>query len=197
MIMSRYQKIVQISKNWFLNRKFFVDCCISSGMLVIGDVVQQSYEIFVRRQSEFHKHRIFKMGYAGFATGAYAHHLYSFLDRKFPGKDLKSLTRKVVLDNLSAPLQFALFFGVLAIVERKRLQEFLTEFYYKGAHLYITSSVVYAPAQYINFYFLSPQYRVLFVSILNLVFDTYSSYVAHDVDRHDAFEAPLPEKCHL
>lgn len=194
---TRYKRAFQLSRSWFLNRKFLADCCISSSMLVLGDAIQQSYEIFVRRQSKFHLHRIFKMGYAGFATGAYAHHLYKYLDWKFPGRDLRSLTRKVVLDNLSAPLQFALFFGVLALVERKRLEEFLRELYHKGAHLYITSSVIYAPAQYINFYFLSPQHRVLFVSVLNLMFDTYSSYIAHDVDRHEAFVAPLPDNCHL
>ncbi|XP_055346930.1 mpv17-like protein 2 [Paramacrobiotus metropolitanus] len=193
----RVSRVIQLSRNWFLNRKFFVDCCISSGMLVLGDIIQQSYEIFVKRQSEFHRHRIFKMGYAGFATGAYAHHLYAYLDRRFPGRDVRSLTRKVILDNLSAPLQFVLFFGILAFVERKRLQEFLEELYSKGVHLYVTSSFIYAPAQYINFYFLSPQYRVLFVSILNLVFDTYSSYVAHDNERHEAFEDTLPDKCHL
>ena len=157
MIMSRTQKIIHLSKEWFFNKRFIGNCCISSGMLVVGDIVQQTYEIFVKRQSEFHRHRIFKMGYAGAVTGAYGHHLYEWLDRRWPGRDVKTLTKKVILDNLSAPLGFLLFFGVLAIVERKRLQEFLHEIYTKGTHLYLTSSVIYAPAQYINFYFLAPQ----------------------------------------
>ncbi|OQV17990.1 putative Mpv17-like protein 2 [Hypsibius exemplaris] len=194
---SRYRKVLSLSKEWFFNKRFFANCCISSGMLVVGDVLQQSYEIFVKRQSEFHLHRIFKMGYAGFATGAYGHHLYGWLDRRWPGKDLATLTKKVILDNLSAPLGFLLFFAVLAVMERKRLQEFSHELYTKGVHLYLTSSVIYAPAQYFNFYFLAPQHRVLFVSSLNLLFDTYSSYVAHQVDRHEAFESQLPANCHL
>ena len=194
--MSRYEKGMDMAKRWFLNRKFLANCCISSGMLVAGDVLQQSYEIFVRRQSVYQYNRTFKMGYAGLATGAYSHHLYDYLDKKYPGKDLKSLTKKVFLDNLSAPLNFAIFFGVMAIVERKRLKEFYHELWTKGIDLYVASSVVYAPVQYANFYFLAPQYRVLFVSMVNLVFDTYATFVAHN-DRHDAFETELPDNCHL
>lgn len=164
----------------FLNKPFFYNCCISSGLLAIGDVIQQQHEILKQRQNNFDQKRIAKMGLAGLAVGAYCHHFYVFLDRILPGRDVKTLIKKVVVDNLQAPFQFAILFAVLAFVGGQTMQEYRNDLWSKGGHLYLVSSCIYVPAQFLNFYFLSPQFRVLFVSVLNLCFDTYSSYVAHN-----------------
>ncbi|OQV19220.1 putative Mpv17-like protein 2 [Hypsibius exemplaris] len=131
------------------------------------------------------------MAAAGASVGIYCHFLYRCLDRVLPGRDVRTLTKKVLLDNLSAPLQFAIFFGVLSRVEGRSFREYFQELRHKGLHLYLASSCIYAPAQFINFRFLRPQFRVLYVSVLNLCFDTYTSYVAHTTTYQHNGHGPL------
>ena len=119
------------------------------------------------------------MAGAGAAVGVYCHFLYRVLDQILPGTDLRILMKKVTLDNLLAPVQFVIFFGALALIERRSMEECWTELRHKGLHLYLASSVVYVPAQFFNFRFLKPEFRVLYVSVLNLCFDTYTSHVVH------------------
>lgn len=172
--------VVQKLRSLFLRRAFTCNCIVSSTLLAVGDIIQQRYEIYRGTQSAFDMKRICKMTCAGFVVGAYCHHFYLFLDRALPGKDINTLVKKVIWDNLQAAIQFAILFAVLAVFEKQSILQYLDELWTKGRHLYLTSSCIYVPAQFFNFYVLPPHYRVLYVSVLNLCFDTYSSYIAHN-----------------
>ncbi|GFG33851.1 hypothetical protein Cfor_11050 [Coptotermes formosanus] len=86
---------------------------VSSGLLMAaGDLIQQ--EIDKRRTSaskRFDWKRTGRMFVIGLAQGPPQHIFYKFLDRSFPGRDLKSISRKILLDQLIAsPVCICIFF---------------------------------------------------------------------------------------
>ena len=57
----------------------------------------------------------------------------------------------------------------------------MDEFKEKCIQLYIAEWVVWTPAQLINFYFLPTRYRVLYDNTISLFYDSYTSYLANEI----------------
>jgi len=155
---------------------------ISMSLSVTGDCLQQHYEIIKSGERSFDKKRSFHMGTSGLTVGFVCHHWYKYLDRFLPGRAIRTVFKKVVVDQLiGSPAAISTFFITLALLERSSADEFLAELKSKSWRLYLAEWVIWPPAQVINFYILPTRYRVLYDNTISLGYDVYFSHVKHEI----------------
>lgn len=109
--------------------------------------------------------------YAFMGTCVFPHvlyHAYKFLDSKFVGKSLNVVLPKLAADALIVtPINLTLFYVGMSALERK--EDLLEEWRKKIIPTFVTASVFWVPASLINFRFLPPQARVVFVGSCQIV----------------------------
>lgn len=149
---------------------------------ILGDVIEQKYEIYKKEIEKWDRRRTLNMATAGFTVGIFCHHWYNYLDHKIPGKrHIRTVFKKVMVDQLIAsPIVILLFFATLGIMKQETLPEAIEEIKNKWIRLYAAEWVVWPPAQIINFYLLPTKYRVLYDNTISLGYDVYTSYVIND-----------------
>jgi len=98
------------------------------------------------------------------------HFWYKWLDKKYPGALWKTVTKKVTLDIciLAVPL-YTIFYVFLNVMEGQGLEHTMAELDAKLVPTIILSVLFWTPAQLINFRFLSPEKRVLFISVCTFI----------------------------
>ncbi|PSN33126.1 hypothetical protein C0J52_15532 [Blattella germanica] len=175
------QKWRAVGHVMFTKHLFLTNVGISLSLSGLGDVIQQHYEIMQGEQQRWDRRRTLQMSVTGMTIGVFCHHTYKILDKFFPGRTLRTVLKKVLVDQVvTSPLCITIFFGTLACLERSSLENFVKEMKEKGWRLYVADWVVWPPAQMINFYLLPTKYRVLYDNTISLGYDVYTSYVAHD-----------------
>lgn len=154
---------------------------ISITLSGLGDVLEQKYEIMTKQLNKWDLIRTKNMSISGCTVGVLCHYWYEFLDRRLPGRCLKTVGKKVFLDQvLCSPFTISIFFLTLAILEGTTVEEFVEEVKKKAWRLYVAEWIIWPPAQVINFYILPTRYRVLYDNTISLGYDVYTSYVKHD-----------------
>lgn len=68
------------------------------------------------------------MTIVGLLQGPFHHWFYMILDRVFPGKNAKSVLKKILLDqSIASPTCLAIFFTGLGVLERRNIEEICKE----------------------------------------------------------------------
>ncbi|XP_015786202.1 mpv17-like protein 2 [Tetranychus urticae] len=159
--------------------------------LVGADVIQQyaSHYVYpkpVEKTKEmepqafvFDNKRAFGMAAGGLIFGAAGHYWYLFLDRKFPGRSLTVISKKLLCEALIAPPLLTVFYYLVARTEGKSNEEWFEGFKKNIVDIMLVDWCCFAPAQALNFYFLPPKYRYLFVAVLTFFYDNFLSFVFH------------------
>ncbi|PZC76060.1 mpv17-like protein 2 isoform X1 [Helicoverpa armigera] len=159
---------------------FCTNITISIGLSSVGDLMEQSYEIFIKEQTHYDLKRCSHMAFSGAAVGVLCHHWYKILDKFLVGKTVDMVIKKLVLDQfIFSPVMIVTLFGSLALFEEHPLENFKDEVKDKFVKLYRAEWMVWPPAQVINFYFLPTKYRVLYDNTISLGYDVYTSQVKH------------------
>ncbi|XP_069703418.1 mpv17-like protein 2 isoform X2 [Periplaneta americana] len=157
---------------------------ISCGVLMAaGDIIQQEIERHgSHKNKSFDWKRTGRMFAVGLAQGPPQHVFYKFLDRSLPKRDFRSISKKVLLDQLIAsPVCICIFFFGMGYLEGHTWDEIVSESRRKFLSIYMVDWLVWPPVQMINFYFLSPKYRVIYINIVTMLYDVFLSYIKHDV----------------
>jgi len=154
---------------------------LSVSLSGVGDIIEQNYEIMTKEIDQFNSKRTRNMSISGLSLGLVCHYWYHYLDRFLPGYTLRVAMKKLVLDQfIASPLCIATFFLTLGYLEGTSKEEFIKETKQKAIKLYVADWMVWPPAQFINFYLLPYQYRVLFDNTISLGYDIYTSRVKHE-----------------
>ncbi|KAH9641656.1 hypothetical protein HF086_005102 [Spodoptera exigua] len=159
---------------------FYTNVTISLSLSSVGDLMEQSYEIYIKEQTHYDFKRCAHMAFSGVAVGILCHHWYKVLDKFIVGKTVDMVIKKLVLDQfIFSPVMIVTLFGSLALFEENPYENFKEEVRDKFVKLYRAEWMVWPPAQIINFYFLPTKYRVLYDNTISLGYDVYTSQVKH------------------
>ncbi|XP_004537761.1 mpv17-like protein 2 [Ceratitis capitata] len=172
----------EIHKRAFSSKYLLVtNVGISLGLSTAGDLIEQQYEIYRGDIKEWNKRRTTHMAISGMGVGAICHYWYKFLDNRMPGRTIRIVMKKIVLDQLiCSPLYISAFFMTMGALEDKSIKETWQEMKEKSWKLYAAEWMVWPPAQFINFYWLPTRYRVFYDNIISLGYDVYTSQVKHN-----------------
>lgn len=182
---SRFSSVIQRVRNvkdvMFNKYLLFTNMGISFGLSATGDILQQHYMLVKGEKNHWDKKRTYHMSICGLSVGFVCHHWYLYLDKKLPGRALKIVLSKILIDQLIfSPVYISVFFLTSGLLEAAPLDRIGRELIRKGRQLYVAEWVVWTPAQFINFTFLPSKYRVLYDNTISLGCDIYTSYVKHE-----------------
>lgn len=160
---------------------------VSSGILLaMGDGISQYIEhkfeqpIKEKKNMQFNWDRNSKMFIVGLAGGPLHHYFYAWLDIKYPGATLRTTTIKILYDQfVMAPLCIVIFFYTAGWMYGQTNPNILDELKSKIAVILIADWMVWPGAQFINFFYLHPKYRVLYVNFVTMLYNVFLSYIKH------------------
>lgn len=169
---------------------------VSSGILMsMGDVLSQYVE-----QKSVIKHELSqkfridwsrnaKMFVVGALQGPLHHYFYGWLDGKFVGATLKNTSIKILFDQtVMSPACIVMFFYSAGWLYKQSTDECTKELKSKFLTVYIADWTVWPAAQFLNFYYLHPKYRVIYVNFITMLYNVFLSYVKHaDVENLNYF----------
>lgn len=162
---------------------------VTSGILMsIGDGLSQHIErkwAAKERKSDinmkFDWPRNIKMFIVGAGFGPSHHYFYIWLDKVFPIVTFQSTITKVLYDQLVlSPIIIAQFFFTAGWLYGKANAESWQELKSKFITVYKIDWCVWPGAQFLNFYYVQPKYRVLYVNFVTVLYDIFLAYVKHD-----------------
>uniref|UniRef100_A0A1L8D944 Putative conserved plasma membrane protein n=1 Tax=Nyssomyia neivai TaxID=330878 RepID=A0A1L8D944_9DIPT len=170
---------------------------ISSGFLMgFGDIMSQEIEYRTNLlQKRYDWKRIGQMFLVGCLAGPFHHFFYKWMDHILPKADVVTSAKKIFLDQtIFSPFCIITFFYSAGILENKNLGECNKELKEKFLTVYFADWTIWPTAQFINFYFLPPQYRVLYINVITMFYNVFLCYVKHTETSFFKFLEPEREK---
>jgi len=149
----------------------------------MGDVIQQNIELFrkVHPDGVYDAQRTGRMFLMGLFHGAPRHYFYCTLEKYVPGRDGLSVAKKILADEivLSVFIDFSFVYGV-TLLEGQGHAKSLEESQAKFPRIYMWDWILWPPLQALNFLYLPLRFRVLFVSLMNIGWNTILSFFKHN-----------------
>uniref|UniRef100_A0A7E4VXG7 Mpv17-like protein n=1 Tax=Panagrellus redivivus TaxID=6233 RepID=A0A7E4VXG7_PANRE len=125
--------------------------------------------------------RVLRVSAIGILHGPMNHFWYRFLDGvAFRGRPGYVIAKKVIADLSVSPVFATSFIAGLSLLEGNSIKNALLEYKQKFVKLFTLDACVWPPAQAINFWFVPPAFRVLYVSTVIFVYTGIFTAMRHD-----------------
>ncbi|RNA26440.1 mpv17 2 [Brachionus plicatilis] len=153
---------------------------IGVGLRGLGDSIQQNIEINSKKSQNYDFLRTCKISCSGFVIGPLNFFWYKYLDTKFPGKSLRVVAKKILLDQIYGATFFTfLFIMIVCLLDGKNFGESLREFGEKFPFIYLIDWIIWPPSQAVNFFLIPKELRVVFVNFILVCWNVFLSYVKY------------------
>lgn len=196
--------------NYILFHKYLLTTnTVSSGVLMVaGDLMSQEIEYqqgLMRERYDWW--RVGRMFIVGAIQGPMHHYFYGWLDRVYRATNGQNVTKKILYDQLvMSPACIVAFFYSAGWLEGRTTADCTDELQRKVVRVYVVSVTlttlsifheyfhcliyqlqtdwtVWPAAQFINFYYLHPRYRVIYVNFVTMLYNVFLSYIKHDASK--------------
>ncbi|XP_060580992.1 mpv17-like protein 2 [Ruditapes philippinarum] len=173
-------KLQHVGRRMFSKYLLVTNTATASSLLALGDCIIQHIEKMDNKEKSYNFQRTGRMFTMGFLFGPVSHVWYKILDRYLPGAGLRTVACKILADQtVAGPFFCSAFFMGMSLLEGKSRQEGMEEVKAKFWTVYMLDWCLWPPAQFINFFFLPPNLRVVYVSGITLVWNTILSWMKH------------------
>lgn len=145
----------------------------------LGDILAQN---FVEDSDKpYDIMRTVRLGSFGFLIhGTTGHYFYGFLDSKLPGTKPVTVATKVITDQVFwNPIFGCMFFGYLNLVEGKTLTQYKNKLQADLKTAVMGSWAVWVPAHTINFAFVPPAQRLLYINTIQIGYNVFLSFLGN------------------
>jgi protein Mpv17 len=155
-----------------------------------GDVLAQK---FIEEEGKPYDYmRTVRLGSFGFLLhGTTGHYFYGMLDSKLPGTSPITVASKVAIDQtIWNPIFGCMFFGYLSLMEGKSWTDYTNKLKADLQTAVMGSWAVWVPAHTINFAFVPPQQRLLYINTIQIGYNVFLSFLGNkDVEPETPKEA--------
>lgn len=125
--------------------------------------------------------RTVRLGSFGFLLhGTTGHYFYGFLDSRLPGTKPLTVATKVAIDQtIWNPIFGCMFFGYLHLVEGKTFAQYQQKLEADLMTAVMGSWAVWVPAHTINFAFVPPAQRLLYINSIQIGYNVFLSFLGN------------------
>jgi protein Mpv17 len=143
-----------------------------------GDLLAQN---FVEDNDKYDPMRTLRLGSFGFLVhGTTGHYFYGFLDSKLPGTKPATVATKVVVDQVFwNPIFGCMFFGFLNFAEGKSFADLKKKLNQDLQTAVMGSWAVWVPAHTVNFAFIPPAQRLLYINTIQIGYNIFLSFLGN------------------
>ncbi|KER24906.1 hypothetical protein T265_07530 [Opisthorchis viverrini] len=129
-------------------------------------------------RTEIDARKVCSLGLYGAFQGCLMHFFYCFIDKKLPGASLMTVSKKLILDELTmAPTCLIGFFLYNGVRDTGTLDGGLQRVKHLFWPAYIADMMLWPLLQAINFGFLPTRYRVTYIAVFTCLWNTYLCYL--------------------
>eukprot|EP00040_Diaphanoeca_grandis_P008521 m.45498 g.45498 ORF g.45498 m.45498 type:complete len:278 (-) comp19986_c0_seq1:120-953(-) len=172
---------------------------ISVATCVIASFGDMLCQLAIEKTNNYDLIRTLRMGGLSFVlTGPTLFTWYGFLYRKFPGRDLTMVIKRLVCDQaLFAPFFTGTFISALFVLQGNG-SEIANHMEANYVDTLLVNWGLWIPAQLINFSIIPAQHAVIFANCVAVIWNSYLSWKLHqevhdDDDVDDATETKIVE----
>ncbi|KAH3697212.1 hypothetical protein DPMN_084702 [Dreissena polymorpha] len=181
--MSKFQ---EFTKKLFSKYMLATNTATTCALLGLGDYIVQNIERLDHKDAKYDFHRTGRMMSMGFLYGPMSHVWYKILDGYLPATNLRTVAKKIVVDQaVAGPIFCSAFFMGMSLLEGKTVKHGVDEVKSKFLIVYMIDWCVWPPAQFMNFSYLGPQYRVVYCAFITLIWNCILSWMKHKDIIHD------------
>jgi len=144
-----------------------------------GDVLAQNF--IGEKDDKYDVMRTLRLGSFGFLLhGTTGHYFYGFLDGKLPGTKPITVASKVAIDQFFwNPIFGCMFFGFLNFTEGKSFGDLQKKLETDLKTAVMGSWAVWIPAHTVNFAFVPPAQRLLYINTIQIGYNVFLSFLGN------------------
>lgn len=145
----------------------------------LGDILAQNF--VEGGDKPYDIMRTVRLGSFGFLIhGTTGHYFYGMLDSKLPGTKPVTVATKVAIDQtMWNPIFGLMFFGYLSLMEGKSWNDYTNKIKADLKTAVMGSWAVWVPAHTINFAFVPPSQRLLYINTIQIGYNVFLSFLGN------------------